>query len=184
MGNVYFPKTFYCDADSKSSGGCIGGTAPNSPQAADPDEWYWQTGEKGSLVRVDEDRFIYTGSMGELIRIERAAGIFDGSFHEGEVDGDLEDALEPLVIEKMLQWWYNNSGNSDASHICRSEGGGSDGDETVVSFDIDDIYLGLMRIENADGTASSVFTLGVVIDDVADAFIQCGENVFAFPAYE
>ena len=181
MGDVYFPKASHFYDDGAKSGGCAGGAAPNSPRAFDPDGWYWEAGEEGSFVRVDKNSFIYTGSMGELVRAERTAGIFDGGDEAGEVDSDLQAALEPLVREKMLQWWYDNPGNSVASYICRSTGGSADGDETVVSFDIDEMYLGLMRIEYPDGTASAVFTLGVVIDDVEDAFIKCGENTFVFP---
>jgi len=180
MGNVYFPNASYYYDEGAKSGGCAGGTAPNMPR--DAEEWYLQAGEPGDFMRVEADRFLYTTEGNDIVRAARAACTPPrcATYESGEVDSDLQAALEPVIKEKMLQWWYENA-DASAVEQCRSQSGGSDEDAPSVSLDIDEMLIGMMRVEYPDGTTAMLFTLGVVLDDVEDTFIQCGVNTYQLP---
>jgi len=178
MGNVYFPNaSYYYDKGAKA--GCVGGTAPNMPWS-DGEEWYSQAGEPGDFVRVEEDRFLYTGDMSELARVQCRNSQPRCHSEAGEVDDALQAGLEPIIKEKMLQWWFENA-DANAVEQCRSQSGGSDEDAPSVSLDIDEMLMGMMRVEYPDGTTAMLFTLGVVLDDVEDTFVQCGVNTYQLP---
>lgn len=173
MGNIYFPNTSYYYDEGAKSGGC--GMSANSPWGGG--EWYSNGGAIGSFVRFDEDSFIYTGDMNELAQLTCASSQTRcGSYHAGEVDSATQAALEPLIREKFIEWWYEN-GNADDVEQCKTQSAGSDAEAPSVTIDIDEVYLGMARVEYPDRT-SMVYTLGIVIDDIEDAIIQCGANTY------